>query len=37
MPSLIIEQGWGYVALGDLERAEDCVNDAAEMIGRGSS
>ena len=35
VPSLIIEQGWGYVALGDLERAEDCVNDAAEIIGRG--
>ena len=31
--SVQLDQGWGYVVLGDIERAEACLRDAEEVIG----
>ncbi len=35
LSSLQLEQGWGYLALGDLDSAEACLHDAEEVISHG--
>lgn len=35
LPWLMIEQAWGYVALGETDRAKDRLEEATELIERG--
>ena len=35
LPPLLVEQGFGYLALGDVERTAQCVVDAEALAGAG--
>jgi tetratricopeptide (TPR) repeat protein len=35
LSSLLIDRGWGYLALGDLEQAESCLVETQEVLGHG--
>jgi class 3 adenylate cyclase len=35
VPSLLVERGWGYLALGDLALAAECLTDAMSIMTRG--
>jgi hypothetical protein len=35
LPGLIIERGWGYLRLGDFDRAGSCLEDAEQIQAKG--
>jgi hypothetical protein len=35
LSSLLIDRGWGYLALGDLDQVESCLLETQEVLGHG--